>query len=183
MAGDRERWNAKFQAGEAQGKEPDALLIESCAGLPGGRALDLAGGAGRHAIWLAQRGWEVVLSDIADEGLAIAARRAVDAGVDLTIRHESAAATVAWAGEGQRFDLVVIFWFLLREHFAALPGLLAPGGLLVYKTFTAEHPRFSEGHSLRFALEPGELKTAFPSLEAILYRETDGVAELVARAW
>lgn len=182
MSEDRERWNAKFRAGEAQGEEPDPLLVEVCADLPAGRALDIAGGAGRHAIWLAQQGWEVVLSDISDEGPAIAAKRASEAGVGLTIRRESAEETFAWAVGSQRFDLIVIFWYLLREQFAAVPGLLAPGGLLVYKTYTSEHPRFAEGHSLRFALQPGELSTAFPHLETVFYREGDGVAELVARA-
>jgi tellurite methyltransferase len=178
---ERDRWNAKFLAGEAQSVEPDPLLIEACADLTPGRALDLAGGAGRHALWLAQRGWDVTLADISDEGLAIAARRAAESGVSLKIRRESAAETIAWAGEGSAFDLITVFWCLLRDHFAALPQALAPGGVLLYKTYTSDHVRFAEGHSLIFALDPGELETAFPTLDIILYREADGVSELIAR--
>ncbi len=184
---ERERWNAKFLAGEAQLTEPDSLVVEACAGLAAGSALDLAGGAGRHALWLAERGWRVMLADVADEGLALAARRAVERGVVLTLRREGVGETVAWALQGGasgkvRFDLIVVVWFLAREYFAALPQMLAPGGVLVYKTYTSEHVRFTQGHSLRYALAPGELRDAFPGLERILYRERDGVAELVARA-
>lgn len=179
---DRDRWNAKFLAGEAQGVEPDPLLIEVCGGLAPGSALDLAGGAGRHALWLAQHGWNATLADVSDEGLTIAARRAEERKAPLLLRRESAAETLAWAAAGQRFDLIVVVWCLLRDQFAALPAALAPGGTLLYKTYTSDHARYTEGHSLRTALHPGELVTVFPYLKTVLYRESNGVAELVARA-
>lgn len=187
-AGDRERWNAKFVGGEAQLTEPDALLVEACADLPPGRALDLAGGAGRHALWLAQRGWRVTLADVSDEGLALAQKKAAAAGVEIAVRRESLEETAAWglesaAGGGDgSFDLIVVVWFLARPAFPDLPRMLAPGGLLVYKTYTSEHARFTQGHSLRYALDPGELARAFPVLETVLSRESGGVAEFVGRA-
>lgn len=180
---ERERWNAKFLAGEAQSEEADSLLVEVCSDLRPGSALDLAGGAGRHALWLAQRGWQVTLSDIADEGIAIAAQRSSQQGVAVSLRREAAADTFGWAAQDRmRFDLITVFWCLVRENFEALPGLLTPGGVLIYKTYTSEHARFAEETSTRFALHPGELRTAFPALETVLYREEKGVAELVARA-
>lgn len=198
MAGatEQERWNAKFLAGEAQMTEPNRLVVEACSGLTPGRALDLAGGAGRHAIWLAQRGWQVVLADVADEGLALARQRAAAAGIaviesttgtlpptgSITMRREEAAETVAWAQAADRFDLILAVRVLLREHFADLQRLLAPGGTLLYTTFTAEHERFAGGKSTRYALRPGELREAFPALMTVLYREEKGEAELVARA-
>jgi tellurite methyltransferase len=181
---DRDRWNAKFVAGEAQLTDPDPLLVEACCGVTPGTALDLGGGAGRHSIWLAQRGWLVTLADVADEGLALAAERARDAGVTLTPRRESAAETVAWARQvdAPRFDLVCVFLILVREQFSALPALLAPGGRLIYKTYTSDHVRFTQGHSLRFALDPGELARAFPALETVVSREQEGIAEFIGRA-
>lgn len=179
---DRDRWNAKFLAGEAQSVEPDAFLIEACSALAPGRALDLAGGAGRHALWLAQRGWTVTLADVSDEGLAIASHRAAAANLALTARRESASSTLAWAAARQPFDLIVVVWCLLRDQFAALPSALAPGGILLYKTYTSEHNRYKEDHSLATALDPGELSAAFPSLTAVLYRESNGVAELLAQS-
>jgi 2-polyprenyl-3-methyl-5-hydroxy-6-metoxy-1,4-benzoquinol methylase len=178
---DRERWNAKFLAGEAQSVDPDSLLVEVAGSLSPGRALDLAGGAGRHALWLAQSGWTAVLTDVSDQGLSIATHRAVAASVPLTTRRESAAETLAWAKD-HPFDLILVVWCLVRDCFAALPSALAPGGTLVYKTYTSAHTRYSEGHALNTALDPGELRTAFPSLNTVLYRESNGVAELVARS-
>lgn len=180
-ASEQERWNAKFIAGEAQSLQPDPFLIEVCSSLKPGRALDLAGGAGRHAVWLAQRGWNATLADVSDEGLAIAAKRAEEAGVTLTLRREEAAETLAWS-VGHPFDLIVVVWCLLRDQFPALPSALAAGGALLYKTYTSDHPRYADGHSLRTALHPGELGTAFPELKTVLYREANGVAELVARS-
>jgi 2-polyprenyl-3-methyl-5-hydroxy-6-metoxy-1,4-benzoquinol methylase len=182
MLDERSRWNEKFLAGEAQSTDPDPLLVETCSALPPGRALDLAGGAGRHAIWLAQRRWDVTLSDISDQGLAIATRRASEAGVNLTLRREPAAETLAWAKASEAFDLILVFWCLMRDHFTALPQTLAPADQLIYKTYSSDHRRFTEGHSPVYALAPGELSTAFPTLRPILYRESNGVAELIARA-
>lgn len=193
---ERERWNARFRAGEAQKAEPNRLVIEACSGLAPGRALDLAGGAGRHAIWLAKRQWQVILADVADEGLALARKRANEARIvvveatsgalppagSIMIRREAAAETIAWARDDERFDLIVAVRVLLRDLFGQLPGLLAPGGTLVYTTFTSEHPRFAGGKSTRYALRPGELRGAFLGLTTILYREENGEAELVARA-
>lgn len=183
MADDRERWNAKFLAGEAQLVDPDPFLVEVCADLRPGNALDLAGGAGRHAIWLARHGWRVTLSDVSDEGVSMARQRCSEAAVHVDLRREPLAETVGWTtGSGIHFNLITIFWFLAREAFDTLPGLLAPGGLLVYKTYTSENARFGSGKSTQYALRPHELRTAFPKLQTVLYREAEGVSELAARA-
>lgn len=177
---DRDRWNAKFLRGEAQCVDPDPLLVEACSGLPPGRALDLAGGAGRHALWLARRGWKVTLADVSDEALAVAAQRAAEAGLAPDFRREPADATLASA-RIDPFDLIIVFWCLLRDEFRALPLALAPGGRLVYKTYTSAHRRYTEGHSLSTALNPGELAAAFPALTTLFSRESQGVAEIIAR--
>lgn len=183
MTTDRERWNAKFVGGEAQLTDPDPFLIEVCADLRPGSALDIAGGAGRHAIWLTRHGWQVVLSDVSDEGIAIATQRCAEAGVHVDLRRESLDETIVWAtGAGVHFNLITVFWFLARDYFDEIPKLLAPGGLLVYKTYTSENARFAGGKSTQYALHPDELRTAFPALENILYREAEGVSELAARA-
>lgn len=183
MTSDRERWNAKFVGGEGQLVDPDSFLIEVCADLRPGSALDIAGGAGRHAIWLTRHGWRVVLSDVSDEGIALATQRCAAAGVTVDLRRESLDETIVWAtGAGAHFNLITVFWFLARDYFDELPKLLAPGGLLVYKTYTSENARFAAGKSTQYALRPDELRTAFPALETVLYREADGVSELAARA-
>ena len=183
MTTDRERWNTKFAGGEAQLTDPDSFLIEVCADLRPGSALDIAGGAGRHAIWLTRHGWRVVLSDVSDEGIALATQRCAAAGVHVDLRRESLDETIVWAtAAGVHFNLITVFWFLAREYFDEIPKLLAPGGMLVYKTYTSENARFGGGKSTQYALRPDELRTAFPALETVLYREAEGVSELAARA-
>ena len=61
---------------------------------------------------------------------------------------------------------------------------LRPGGLLVYKTYTDEQPRFWERPNPRHLLQSNELLHAFPDFRVLHYRETlieQGVAELVAQ--
>ena len=62
---DRQKWNDKYAAGFPMPREPAAVLVGLDRFLPRrGRALDVAGGAGRHGIWLAQRGLDVTIADI-----------------------------------------------------------------------------------------------------------------------
>jgi hypothetical protein len=69
-ASDRERWDAKYaEKPAADALSPDDWLIEQVAGLPPGRALELACGLGHNAIWLALRSWRVDAVDISATGL------------------------------------------------------------------------------------------------------------------
>src|SRR5918911_675704 len=65
-------WNERYSRGEHTIKEPMPLLIRVADTLKPGRALDLACGTGRHAIFLAERGWQVVAVDASHVGIEIA---------------------------------------------------------------------------------------------------------------
>ncbi|HKR97698.1 MAG TPA: class I SAM-dependent methyltransferase, partial [Candidatus Angelobacter sp.] len=73
-------WNRKFSEQSHTSLEPDPFLVsaydEFFSGLPAGSVLDVASGAGRHSIWLAQRGWRARLLDISDVGIGLAERNA-----------------------------------------------------------------------------------------------------------
>ena len=189
---ERALWNQKFRSGSHAAIEPDPFLVsaygdyvEPLIGTGRGcRALDLAGGTGRHALFLAAQGWQVTLLDVSEVGLQRAYKEAVQRGVSIELRNEAAADANLGRGE---FDLILVFFFLERELFPAIREALKPGGLLIYKTYTREHPRLSGGrgpqHPMHL-LERNELLRAFNSLEILFYRETvvdKGVAELVAR--
>src|SRR5205814_370137 len=80
---DRDKWNAKYAAAPAP-REPSAVFLSLEKHLPRtGRAIDIAGGGGRHGIWLAQRGLDVTVADISPVGLAIAQQRAMEAGLSI----------------------------------------------------------------------------------------------------
>jgi len=182
-------WDQRYRQGAHKWRQPDPFLLAAYREFiaPGRsrprRALDVAGGVGRHALWLARRGWQVTLADASKVGLAEARRRALKASVKLELIQRDLRRSMLPRG---RYDLVLVFFFLERRLFPALARALKPGGILVYKTYT--RPQLKLGttgpRDPRFLLKKGELRRAFPSLQVLSYRELVGekaVAELVAR--
>jgi SAM-dependent methyltransferase len=183
-ATDRDRWNARYREEEPAG-EPSPFVVALEPFLPGrGRALDVAGGGGRNALWLARRGLDVTLADVSDVALAIATGRARSEGLRIeTVQVDLEGAPLPPGP----WDVVVCAYFLHRPLLAALPAALAPGGLLAVAHATRSnlkvHPRPGPDH----VLEDGELPTLVRGLEVVSYEEgwlESGrhEARLVARA-
>jgi len=136
------------------------------------RALDLACGAGRDAVHLAGQGFEVEAWDHDPEALARAQALARRHGATLrTVRCDLERAELP--PPSQPFDLIVCFRFLHRPLFPWIERALAPGGWLAYETYRAGQERFGRPIRPQFLLAPGELATALPGLETILYEERD----------
>jgi SAM-dependent methyltransferase len=130
----RERWNEKWrERGAGARAEPNRFLVEDVSELPAGRALDLACGAGRNAIWLAERGWRVTGVDYSEVGLEEARRRASERGVDI---EWILADLTEWSPPPGAFDLVCVLYLqlpaaerrLVLQHAAEA---LAPGGAIL----------------------------------------------------
>lgn len=131
---DREAWDERYRAqGLVWGTGPNRFLVEEIAGLPTGRALDLACGEGRNALWLAEQGWAVTGVDFSgaalDKARALAAERGHD--VDWVL-----ADVVDWEPPADAFDLAIVFYLHLPpEHRHRVMGhardALAPGGALL----------------------------------------------------
>jgi hypothetical protein len=120
---DRLKWNARYRE-EAPPRAVSAVVRAVEDLLPRrGRALDVAGGAGRHAVWLAQRGLTVTLADVADEGLERAREAAAGAGVAVeTVAVDLEAAPLP-AGP---WDLILCFHYLHRPLFASFAACSSP---------------------------------------------------------
>ncbi len=90
MKADQTRWNKRFKGKEfALGKEPNPFLKKYLPFLPIGKALDIAAGEGRNAVFLALHGFEVDAVDISEEGLRKVRKSAKEAGVRVhTIRSD-----------------------------------------------------------------------------------------------
>jgi rhodanese-related sulfurtransferase len=140
--------------------------------VPRGRALDLAAGAGREAVFLAMHGFEVEAIDHAEEALGWAHALATRHGVTITTRAMDLEAHGASLPEG-RCALVTVFRFLHRPLLPVIAAALAPGGHLVYETFRRGQERFRRPTHPRFLFWPGELERAFPTLEIVAYEESD----------
>ena len=130
----REDWNARYAASELLWTaEPNRRFASEVEDLEPGRALDLACGEGRNAVWLAERGWRTTGVDFSDVALAKAERLAASRGVEVewvladVLEHEP---------ERGAFELVAVLYLQLpHEQLAEVlhtsVGALAPGGTLV----------------------------------------------------
>jgi 2-polyprenyl-3-methyl-5-hydroxy-6-metoxy-1,4-benzoquinol methylase len=188
MNDERTSWDRRYREGSHGSQEPDSFLVRSYSEFieplfpKGGVALDVAGGVGRHAIWMAQHGWRVTLSDISEVGIAKARESAgeFEKKIDFEVRDSS-----SFSAESKQYDLIMVFFYLERTIFPELVKALRPGGLLLYKTYTRLHPKFGRGptHPMHL-LEENELLRSFPGLTVLHYHETvrdRGIAEFVGR--
>ena len=128
---DAQGWDERYAAAElVWSAEPNVFVAAELADLPPGRALDLAAGEGRNAIWLARRGWDVTASDFSQVALDKGQRLAGDT----TVRWIRADAT-QW-DEPAAYNLVVVAYLQLpaderRAALRAAYASLAEGGTLL----------------------------------------------------
>ena len=166
---DRQKWNAKYARGDHGSTKPSALITALDELLPkSGRALDVAGGAGRHSLWLAQRGMTVTLADISTVGLELAQQRAEAARLAIH--------TVEIDLEEQPFpsgpwELILSTHFLHRPLFAEFASHLRPQGLLVVVQPTRTNLQRHEKPPAAFLLEDQELPSLIEDLQIIHYEE------------
>jgi ubiquinone/menaquinone biosynthesis C-methylase UbiE len=131
---DAEGWDRRYDTADyVWHVAPNQFLPELVADLTPGRAVDLACGEGRNAVWLAQQGWTCTAVDFSQVGIAKAERLAADSGV--TVEWVVAdVTTVDLPAAG--YDLVIVFYVQIPPpdrqamlHRAA--RALAPGGRFV----------------------------------------------------
>ena len=131
---EQDAWDQRYAGPDlVWGAGPNMFVVEQITGMRPGRAIDLATGEGRNAIWLASQGWQVTGVDFSPVGLARAASLAADRGVEV----EWVAADLReYQPEPGRYDLVLIAYLQLpAERFAAVlkraAAAVAPGGTLL----------------------------------------------------
>jgi SAM-dependent methyltransferase len=129
------QWDERYSGDElVWSSTPNQFLVAEVAGLPAGRAVDLACGEGRNAIWLAEEGWEVTGVDFSPVGLTKAKRFADLSGVQVTWIES---AVEDWTPPPEGFDLVAMLYLQLPEParsaalFAAASAVTPGGTLLV----------------------------------------------------
>ena len=183
---ERAKWDERFRTGDHVATQPDPFLEqldEYAEMLPKkGRALDVACGAGRNAVYLAEKGWNVTACDISQEGLRRAKALAAERGVRLELFCQD----LETASLGTScFDLIICFFYLERNLIPVLKAALKPQGLIVYKTYSVEQLRFPgrPRHPMHL-LERQELLELFRDFRILAYQETvqeRGVAQLIAQ--
>jgi SAM-dependent methyltransferase len=118
---DARGWDDRYAGRELLwSAEPNRFVAEEVANLPAGRALDLAAGEGRNAVWLAERGWRVTAVDFSPVGLDKGRRLAAHRGVEV---EWVLADLLSWTPPAESVDLVVLAYLHLGAQ--ALHGVLA----------------------------------------------------------
>ena len=127
-------WDERHAARDPiESHDPDGTLVDEVGGLRSGRALDLATGDGRNAIWLAAQGWQVTAVDFSSVALRRARASARAAGVNVDWVE---ADLRAWSPPVGAFDLVSILFLHLppderRTIYARAAAAVRPGGTLL----------------------------------------------------
>lgn len=117
----------------------------------GGQVLDLACGAGRHARWLASKGFRVEAVD--RDGVALELLE----GVPHVSTREADLEEGPWPYVGRHFDGIIVTHYLHRARFHLLVEALNPGGVLIYETFMEGNERHGKPSNPDFLLRSHEL--------------------------
>jgi len=177
----RDDWNARYAQKELLWTAaPNRRFAEEVAGLAPGRALDLACGEGRNAVWLAERGWEVTGVDFSDVALVKAAQLATSRGVEVEWVVADVLDDDPVAGA---FDLVVVLYLQLPREamLRAIRGAasaVAPGGTLL--VLGHDSANIADGHG--GPKDPAVLYTAddlVPLLEGLTVEHAGPVRRTV----
>ncbi len=152
----RDHWNARYAERPDMGAP--AAFVRDLAELlpPGATVADVAGGSGRHAIWLAAQGHRATVIDISSVGLAAAADAASQAGVDLeTIERDLEADGMP---PGRTWDLVLMHYYFDVAVVRLAWNAVTPGGLLALAQPTMTNLERHDRPSRRFLLELGQVE-------------------------
>jgi len=192
-------WDDRFRRGDHISTIPDPFLLTSsnywpllprwkndarAAPADGPEALDVACGAGRHAVHLAKAGFSVTALDFSSQALARAGELAAAEEVSIRCIEKDLEAEQVDLGNETR-DLVAVFFYPHPPLFDAVRRCLRPGGLLVYKTYSVDQLGYPGGPSHRqYMLEHNELLRAFAGFRVLRYEEEwegRGTAALIAQ--
>ena len=135
---------------------PEATIVAWSKQLPTtGSVLDVAAGSDRHALWFAERGYQVTAIDRDTEALRKRSQpnlRVVTADLE----------NAPWPLQGELFDVVVVVNYLWRDLLPALVRSVAVDGYLLYETFALGNERYGRPRNPDFLLKPDELRLAMP---------------------
>jgi SAM-dependent methyltransferase len=155
------RWDERYDKGMyVYGKEPVVFLEQQIDRLGSGKALVLAAGEGRNAVYLAQHGFDVVAVDISAKGLEKCSALARERGVEV----ETVVADLSDYDLGrEQYDLITLFYYYQPDLYSGIMDALKEGGHFVLQLFSIDHPQTNRfgPRSPDQLVKPNELLTHF----------------------
>jgi tellurite methyltransferase len=165
---DRTKWNQRYAEDNYRKTNPVTLLSDWLPRIPVGRALDVACGAGRNALLLAEADFEVDAIDISAVGLKQLDAKAREGGFRVNCIEHDLDQPYAFATD---YNLIVVLWYVNLPLIARLCACLAPGGYLVCEEHLRSEQEVIGPGNDDYRVAPGALRTAVSSLELLLYEE------------
>jgi tellurite methyltransferase len=161
-------WDQHFADPAHVESAADPLLIQAADFVPPGRALDLACGPGRHAIYLARLGWQVTAVD--SSAVAIKLLRARSTGLAIDARHADLERG-EFVIEPNAYQLICDFLYLQRDLFPQIREGVHPGGVFVGAIHLVQEGCTETPRNPDFRLHPGELRSIFDGWKVAYYSE------------
>ncbi len=137
--------------------------------LPVGRALDVACGAGRNAIFLAQAGFQVDAIDISVAGLDQARQKAEDQSLSICWIEQDLDEVYPF---DTAYDLIIVMWYVNLTLITRLCDCLAPGGYLLSEQHLVTDKEVIGPTNPDYRVAPGELAAAVAGLDLIMLEES-----------
>lgn len=184
----RLRWDKKYEEGLPSLEKVDPFFLFAYSQFvpeqlhTGGIALDIAGGLGRHALWLAKRKWRVSVVDISDVAIRRLDETAHSLGLELDL---SVSDVSSYYFRPKAFDLIVMYYHFDRRICGDVVEALEPGGLLICKSSVSWSPYQGDAPPSIQPLEKGEILELLPNLQVLHHVERPvrdrGVIEYVGQ--
>lgn len=171
MKSDRKKWNERYRSKKfVLGEKANTFLRKQIGLVQKGRALDIATGEGRNAVFLALHGFDVDAVDISAVGLRKACELARTMGAKI---HAILADLDAYQIEKEGYDFIANFYYLNRRLIPKIKKGLRIGGKVAFETYIFEHRVLSpEGpRNPKYFLRPNELLDLFKGFRILFYRE------------
>jgi tellurite methyltransferase len=166
-------------------QNPAPLLMKFSTLLPRGRALDIAMGEGRNALYLASQGFQVEGLDNNSQAVSKCQELAQARQLSITAKVVN---LEAYHLETQLYDLVICFYYLQRSLIPQIKGALKSGGAAVYETFLIDnHLQYGHPRHREYCFDHNELLGFFRDFRILFYNEgplAEGqtfVAQIVAQ--
>jgi len=150
-------------------QKPSSLLVEYLPLLPSGKAIDIAMGKGRNALYLAERGFDVEGVDIDEAAVGICKEKAEKKGVKMK---SVVADLTSYQIFEENYNVILCFHYLQRDLIPMMKAGLKKGGIILYETFLIDqHIQWGTPRHREYCFMRNELLDFFKDFRILYYKE------------
>ena len=159
-------WNERYSKREHINDQPHPLITKFVSNLRAGSALDVACGLGRHALWLAERGWQVTAVDSSPVAIQILEEQCRERGLSLNLVNADLERR-EFVIEREVYDLIIVCNYLQRDLFSSIKAGTCVGGIVIATISMIDNDPNVKPMNPAYLLNPGELRAEFTGWELI----------------